>query len=185
MNTGELFGIIITSVLMGVRFIPAISLSELFGGRFTPFIVKSSLVAILGFFRYFISARQDLVSVFEISYLISEFGLGLILASPFILLSKYLISLSSVAESLFGGLGVLNSQGIFDERNSALEMFFEMIIIMLIFISDSHLLLLKLLFGSHNLSLSDDAFRRIIHEVIICFNSLSKNSIGYFAPVIY
>ncbi len=184
-NISEVAGIMIVSLSLGVRFVPVISLSELLGGRFTPLMVKSSLVAILGFFRYFTSDRSFICQSIDIGFIVSEFLLGFLIAAPFIILTKFIINSSSVVENLFGSMGVLNSQGIFDERSSVLEMIFEMIVILIIFSSDSHLFLLKLLLGTTDLSFGQEIIRQMTYGIISNLNLISKNGLGYFGPVIF
>ncbi|MGB9599513.1 MAG: hypothetical protein ACP5KG_08355 [Myxococcota bacterium] len=184
MNFSELFQIIIISATLGVRFIPIISISEVFGGKYVPMLVRSSLIGILGFFRYLILPVSSIPDGFDIRFVLSEFFIGYIISLPFILLVKFIISSASTIENLFGSMGVLNSQGIFDERGSALEMIFEMIVISLIFLSGAHLNILSLIlkFSIHDLSYL--RIQEVVFHLLSNFNILSKNCIGYFLPIL-
>lgn len=183
MNINEIFNIMITSLALGVRFIPIISISELFGGRFTPLYVKSSLVAILGFFRFSTASHNEINYGFSIPFIITEFFFGFMIALPFILMTKLIISSSSTIENLFGSMGILNSQGIFDDRSSALEILFEMLVILLIFIPGTHLFILKLLLLPHPFTLTNTGIEEIVFKIISDFNIISKNASGYFFPL--
>ena len=183
MNLEEVVNILIISMSLGVRFIPIISISDLFGGRYVPALVKSSLVGIIGIFRFFIIPEAQRPFAFDLIFVIKEFFIGYILSLPFILLTKYIISSSSIIENVFGSISTLNTQGIFDERNSSLEMIFEMLVISLMFISNIHILVLGILLSSYNIDISFQNISTIIHNLLIDFNIISRNGIGYFFPV--
>ncbi|MCX7944845.1 MAG: hypothetical protein N2746_10105 [Deltaproteobacteria bacterium] len=181
----EILGTIIISFVMGIRFIPIIALSDLFGGRFSPFIVKASLIPIFGALRYFSMNKEEIYDSVDLFFLLTEFFFGYLVAIPFIILLKFLINSSSIVENLFGSIGVLNSQGIIDERNSAIEMMFELIVILLVFTSDLHLLVLKLILTPEITNISGSTIKQMTLEIIRNFNLLSKNSIGYFVTMIF
>ncbi|MEM3609621.1 MAG: flagellar biosynthetic protein FliR [Candidatus Anstonellales archaeon] len=185
MNISDIFTIIITSLFFGVRFIPVISISDLFGGKFTPLIVRSSLIALLGFFRYFVANGEELNSTFGIFFILKEFLWGFIISSPFIILLKSIINSTSLVENLFGNVGSLNAQGVFDERSSPFETIFEMIVILLIFSTDTHLFLLNVLLNSYDPFIGGDIIKQITLDILKYFNMISKNGIWYFAPVIF
>lgn len=180
----QIFDIIITSLCAGVRFIPLVCISELFGGRYTPLPVKSSLIALLGFYRYFIVDRTLLPYGFNIKFVFTEFVTGYLITAPFILLTKFIINSSSTIENLFGNMSPLNSQGIFDERGSSLEMIFEMIVITIIFVSGVHIFLLKLLMEHRGLNLDNQVFYQITITIIKHLSILSRDTILYFAPLV-
>lgn len=184
MNLNSAFDIIITSMALGVRFIPIISISEVFGGKYVPLLVRSSLIGILGFFRYFYLSDTSLLDGFSLGFLLSEFFCGFIISLPYILLVKFIINTTSTLENLFGGMGILNSQGIFDERGSAFEMLFEMIIISIILTYGVHLDILKLIMNFSYIDLNTLNVSEITNKLLINFNILSKNAIGYFLPII-